>query len=310
LDRAPAGRAKGRVAVHLTIGSAPDSWGVWFAADERQTPWHRCLDEIAEAGYEWTELGPFGYLPTDPATLKQELDKRGLKVSGSFVEGDLSNPDTGWPRIEKQLRGLGPILNQFNARFLVLIPDCYTNLFTSEQIAPSRLDDAAFARLVDTTHRVARIARDDYGLQLVFHPHAQTHIEYEDQIEKLLELTEPALVSIVLDTGHHSYCGGDVVSFMRKHHARIPYLHLKSVDGALRARVAAENIPFAKAVGMGMFVEPSRGVVDFIAFRDLLADIDYKGFGIVEQDMFPAPFDKPLPIARRTRAYLREIGVG
>jgi inosose dehydratase len=296
--------------VHLTIGSAPDSWGVWFAADERQTPWHRCLDEIAEAGYEWTELGPFGYLPTDPATLKQELDKRGLKVSGSFVEGDLSNPDTGWPRIEKQLRGLGPILNQFNARFLVLIPDCYTNLFTGEQIAPSRLDDAAFARLVDTTHRVARIARDDYGLQLVFHPHAQTHIEYEDQIEKLLELTEPALVSIVLDTGHHSYCGGDVVSFMRKHHARIPYLHLKSVDGALRARVAAENIPFAKAVGMGMFVEPSRGVVDFIAFRDLLADIDYKGFGIVEQDMFPAPFDKPLPIARRTRAYLREIGVG
>jgi inosose dehydratase len=310
LDRAPAGRAKGRVAVHLTIGSAPDSWGVWFAADERQTPWHRCLDEIAEAGYEWTELGPFGYLPTDPATLKQELDKRGLKVSGSFVEGDLSNPDTGWPRIEKQLRGLGPILNQFNARFLVLIPDCYTNLFTGEQIAPSRLDDAAFARLVDTTHRVARIARDDYGLQLVFHPHAQTHIEYEDQIEKLLELTEPALVSIVLDTGHHSYCGGDVVSFMRKHHARIPYLHLKSVDGALRARVAAENIPFAKAVGMGMFVEPSRGVVEFIAFRDLLADIDYKGFGIVEQDMFPAPFDKPLPIARRTRAYLREIGVG
>jgi inosose dehydratase len=296
--------------VHLTIGSAPDSWGVWFAADERQTPWQRCLDEIAEAGSEWTELGPFGYLPTDPATLKQELDKRGLKVSGSFVEGDLSNPDTGWPRIEKQLRGLGPILNQFNARFLVLIPDCYTNLFTGEQIAPSRLDDAAFARLVDTTHRVARIARDDYGLQLVFHPHAQTHIEYEDQIEKLLELTEPALVSIVLDTGHHSYCGGDVVSFMRKHHARIPYLHLKSVDGALRARVAAENIPFAKAVGMGMFVEPSRGVVDFIAFRDLLADIDYKGFGIVEQDMFPAPFDKPLPIARRTRAYLREIGVG
>jgi inosose dehydratase len=296
--------------VHLTIGSAPDSWGVWFAADERQTPWHRCLDEIAEAGYEWTELGPFGYLPTDPATLKQELDKRGLKVSGSFVEGDLSNPDTGWPRIEKQLRGLGPILNQFNAKFLVLIPDCYTNLFSGEQIAPSRLDDAAFARLVDTTHRVAKIAHDDYGLQLVFHPHAQTHIEYEDQIEKLLELTDPALISIVLDTGHHSYCGGDVVSFMRKHHARIPYLHLKNVDGALRARVAAENIPFAKAVGMGMFVEPSKGVVDFIAFRDLLADIDYKGFGIVEQDMFPAPFDKPLPIAKRTRAYLREIGVG
>ncbi len=82
------------------------------------------------------------------------------------------------------------------------------------------------------------------------------------------------------------------------------------MDKALRARVAAENIPFAKAVGMGMFVEPSKGVVNFIAFRDLLAEIDYQGFGIVEQDMFPAPFDKPLPIAKRTRAYLREIGMG
>ena len=83
--------------MHLTIGSAPDSWGVWFGDDARQTPWHRFLDEIAEAGYEWTELGPFGYLPTDPKTLKQEIDKRGLKVTGSFVEGDLSNPDTSGP---------------------------------------------------------------------------------------------------------------------------------------------------------------------------------------------------------------------
>ena len=59
-----------------------------------------------------------------------------------------------------------------------------------------------------------------------------------------------------------------------------------------------------------MFVEPSRGKVDFVAFRDLLREIDYVGYGIVEQDMFPAPFDKPLPIAKRTRAYLREIGLG
>jgi inosose dehydratase len=50
--------------------------------------------------------------------------------------------------------------------------------------------------------------------------------------------------------------------------------------------------------------------VDFLAFRDVLSDIDYEGFAIVEQDMYPAPFDKPLPIAKRTRAYLREIGIG
>lgn len=294
----------------ITVGSAPDSWGVWFPSDPRQTPWHRFLDEIAEAGYQWTELGPYGYLPTDPKTLRTELDRRGLKVTGSFVMGDLANPDKAWPEIERQLRGWGPLFNEFSARFLVLIDDTYTDLFTGKAISPPRLDDAAFARLVDTTHRVARIARDDYGLQLVFHPHAQTHIEYEDQIEALLAATDPGLVWLLLDTGHHAYCGGDVIAFMAKHHARIPYLHLKSVDRELRAKVAAAGIPFAKAVAMDVFVEPARGMVDFVAFRDLLRGLDYAGFGIVEQDMFPAPFDKPLPIAKRTRAYLREIGIG
>lgn len=118
------------------------------------------------------------------------------------------------------------------------------------------------------------------------------------------------MVSLLLDTGHHAYSGGDPVAFMRKHHSRIPYLHLKNVDNEVRAKVAAGNIPFVKAVAMNIFVEPSLGAVDFKAFRNALHDINYVGYGIVEQDMFPAPFDKPLPIAKRTRAYLREIGMG
>jgi inosose dehydratase len=97
---------------------------------------------------------------------------------------------------------------------------------------------------------------------------------------------------------------------MRKHHRRITYLHLKSIDGTIQRKVAAEKIPFAIAVGMDMFCEPSKGAVDFKAFRDVLREVSYEGWAIVEQDMYPAPFDKPLPIAKRTRAYLREIGIG
>ena len=293
----------------LTIGSAPDSWGVWFASDPRQTPWWRFLDEVKEAGYDYTELGPFGYLPTDLTALRGELSRRGLNVTGSFVMGDLADPGR-WPDLERQLRGWGPNLKALGAKFLVLIDDVYTDLFTGEQVRPARLDAVGFQKLVDTTRRIAEIAKSEYGLTLVFHPHAETHVQYEDQIEALLDATEPELVSALLDTGHHAYCGGDPVAFMKKHHARIPYLHLKSVDGEISARVAAENISFAKAVAMDMFVEPSRGKVDFVAFRDLLREIDYVGYGIVEQDMFPAPFDKPLPIAKRTRVYLREIGLG
>ena len=295
--------------MEVKVGSAPDNWGVWFPDDPRQTPWQRYLDELVEAGYEWTELGPYGYLPTDLPTLRAELGRRRLKVTGAVVMPHLEDRDA-WPRIEKEVLAVGDVLAKLQAPFLVLIDDVYSNLFTGEPTRPQRLDESGWRQLVETTDRVARLARDRFGLRLVFHPHAETHVEYEDQIEALLEQTDPDLVSLCLDTGHHAYRDGDPVAFMRRHHARIPYLHLKSVDPAVRARVVAEQIPFALAVAQDMFCEPARGAVDFAAFRDVLRDIGYRGWAIVEQDMYPAPFDKPLPIARRTRAYLREIGIG
>ena len=295
--------------MNIKIGSAPDSWGVWFPSDPKQTPWNRFLDEIVEAGYEWTELGPYGYLPTDLPILRAELDKRDLKVTGSFAMAHFEEP-SAWPDLERQVLGAGELLAALGADYLVLIDDTYTNLFTGEPTAPNRLDESAWKRLIDTTHKVADIARDGFGLQVVFHPHAETHVEYEDQIEAFLEQTDPDHVSLCLDTGHHAYRGGDPVSFMRRHHQRIPYLHLKNVNRDVQERVEAAGVPFAEAVKIDMFVEPSKGAVDFLAFRDVLREIDYDGCAIVEQDMYPAPFDKPMPIAKRTRAYLREIGIG
>lgn len=293
----------------IKIGSAPDSWGVWFPSDSKQTPWNRFLDEIVEAGYEWTELGPYGYLPTDLGQLRSELEKRKLKVSATFVMKALEDSAL-WPEIEQEVLGAGELLAELGAKFMVLIDDTHTNLFTGEPIAPARLESDGWQKLIDTTHRVADIVRERFGLTVVFHPHADTHVEYEDQIERFLEDTNPATVSLCLDTGHHAYRGGDPVRFMRRHHERIPYLHLKSVYRHLQQKVEAEKIPFAKAVGMDLFCEPSEGAVDFPAFRDVLREINYSGFAIVEQDMYPAPFDKPLPIATRTRSYLRDIGLG
>ncbi|HBY94851.1 MAG TPA: hypothetical protein DEP84_12990 [Chloroflexi bacterium] len=296
--------------MNVRIGSAPDSWGVWFPDDPRQTPWQRFLDEIAAAGYEWTELGPYGYLPTDLPTLRAELEKRGLKVSGTFAMAHLEDPEY-WPEVERQVLGAGELLAALGARFLVLIDDTYTNLWTGALTRPARLDESSWKRLIDTTHKVADIAQDKFGLRVVFHPHTDTHVEYENQIEAFLEQTDPDRVSLCLDTGHHAYRGGDPVSFMRRHHARIPYLHLKSVDPDVQRKVTTEGIPFATAVGMNMFSEPSIGVVDFLAFRDVLREVDFDGWAIVEQDMYPvSSFDQPFPIARRTREYLRESGIG
>jgi inosose dehydratase len=294
--------------MNVKIGTAPDNWGVWFSSDPRQTPWNRFLDELVQAGYNATELGPYGYLPTDPAQLHDELHRRGITVTGTFAMADLANP-AEWPELERQVLGAGELLASFGAKFLVLIDSLYTDEHTGQALRATRLDGDGWQRLIDTTHRVAEIAQSKFGLQVVFHPHAETNVEYEDQIERFLADTEPR-IGLCFDTGHHAYRGGDPVRFMRQHFARIPYLHIKSVDRDIQSHVQAEHIPFSRAVGMDMFCDLSKGMVDFVAFRDVLQELNYQGWAIVEQDMYPAPFDKPLPIARRNRAYLQELGLG
>jgi len=262
-----------------------------------------------EAGYEWIEIGPYGYMPTDATRLRSELAQRGLKPVGNAIEGNLRLPQA-WPALEHEALAAGELLAALNAPYIILIDAPYSDFATGALLEPRDLDDAEWKRMIDTTHRVAELVQSRFGLKMLFHPHAETHVETETQIERFLADTDPKLVGLCLDTGHHAYRGGEPVSFMRKHYARIPHLHLKSVDGAMMQRMKAEGIPYGVAVPQDLFCEPSRGIVDFPGLRDLLREIDYTGYGIVEQDMYPAPLDKPLPIAKRTRAYLRELGLG
>jgi inosose dehydratase len=287
------------------LGSAPDSWGVWFPDDPKQTPWSRYLDEVAEAGYRYTELGPYGYLPTDPDVLRPELERRGLTVAAGFTMFDLED-EGAWEAGLAQTRGTARLVQALGAEYLIVIDDVYTNLVTGEARAPPTLDGAAWQRLVDAVARLYGVA-EEHGLRAVVHPHVQTHIESEEQIERLLD--DAPGVELCLDVGHHAYSGGEPISFFRKHRARIPYLHLKSVDGQLRQRVEDDGTSFADAVAEGVFVEPAEGVIDFEAFRDALQEQAYEGYGIVEQDMYPTPFDRPLPIARRTHDYLVGLGL-
>jgi inosose dehydratase len=291
----------------VTLGSAPDSWGIWFADDPHQTPAQRFLDEVAAAGYRWIELGPYGYLPTDPAELQRALEERELKITGTFAMFPLEDA-ARWEAMRDEVTRTCELITQLGGEYLILIDDVYTDLFTGELLAPAALDDRLWAQLVTTTNEIGGVATE-HGLQVVLHPHAETHVEYEEQIERLLADTDDR-IGLCLDVGHHAYRGGDPVAFIREHQERIPYLHLKSVDREVQARVEAEGIPFAKAVAIDMFVEPSAGAVDFIALKAVLDEVGYEGFGIVEQDMYPAPFDKPFPIAKRTYEYLRQIGLG
>lgn len=291
----------------VIVGSAPDSWGVWFANDERQTPWQRFLDEVAAAGYTRIELGPYGYLPTDPTQLKEELDKRGLTVTAGTIFEHLHRPDS-WESTWRDVSAAAELAAAMGARHLVVIPSMWRG--SNGEVVEPRLDHEGQARHGRQVTELGRRIAAEYGLKTQYHPHADGHVDSQETVERFLAETDGEHVNLCLDTGHISYCGGDNLELIRKYPERIGYVHLKQVDPVVLAQVEADGIGFDEAVGRGVMCEPPLGVPELPPVLDALAGLDADVFAIVEQDMYPCPPDVPLPIAERTLAYLKTHGGG
>ncbi len=296
------------VASHIRLGSAPDSWGVWFADDAAQMPWEQFLDELVEAGYRWIELGPYGYLPNDPERLRDEVGKRGLHVSGAGVEGALHSEGNFAHDVEAA-RKVAALLEATGGKYLVYLPRMYRNL-AGDFLESATLDAEDWRRLVTRVGEVGKIVRDEFGISLVFHPHADSHVCTQEQVERFLNDTDPNSVSLCLDTGHISYGGGDNLALIRKYPDRIGYVHLKQVDPKVLDRVRAEGLSFSEAVRLDVACEPPSGIPKMEPLVDALERLNVDLFAIVEQDMYPCDPSRPLPIATRTRRYYGSCGLG
>ena len=290
---------------NLHLGTAPDSWGVWFPDDPAQVPWHRFLDEAAAAGYAAVELGPYGYLPTDPARLRDELAQRDLTLTGATAGTHLHRDGDALADALAECRPVAALLTEMGATDLVVLPAMYTDLHTGALLESAELTAEQWQRLGRRHSELGRILYEEFGVQQRFHPHADAHVDDRASIDRFLSVTDPGTVSLCLDTGHVAYAGADNRAIVADHPDRIGYVHLKSVD----LEVAAKGLPFAEAVRQGAMVEPQDGVPDM---PPLLADLDALGrplWAIVEHDMYPAAPDAPLPIARRTCGYYRSAGL-
>ena len=296
----------------LLLGTAPDSWGVWFADDPAQTPWQRFLDEVVTAGYEWVELGPYGYLPTDPQRLGDELAKRRLKVAGGTVHGvgGLHNP-AHWPAALDKTRRVAELTSALGGRHLVFVPvPGYRDDNTGAYLEPAELDANGWQTLIRASDELGKIIADEYGVKVHFHEHADSHVETQTQIERFLDSTDPRYTSLCLDTGHVAYRAGDSVALIRKYPDRMGYIHIKQVDPEISRVAGEEGIPFGEAVKRGVCVEPPNGAPAVGSVVEALNALDRELFVVVEQDLYPCAFDVPLPIAARTREYLRGFGLG
>jgi inosose dehydratase len=294
----------------LRLGTAPDSWGVWFPSDPHQVTWDVYLDEISRVGYVYTELGPQGFMPQDPERLKDELARRGLTVCGGTVFAGLHR---GREALEKAIADFGRearLLAAVGAEYLVHLPEQYTDMHTGEATDGEDIDAEQWKNLVSGTDELAKVILEEYGVKLVFHPHVDTHVDTQVRIERFLSDTDPELVNLCLDTGHVAYCEGDNVEIIERFPERITYVHLKQVDPAVRARALAESMSLSEAVKLGVMCEPPYGEPDMPPLLDALGGLDREIFAVIEQDLYPVEPHIPLPIGARTAGYYVGCGVG
>jgi inosose dehydratase len=305
-------RPQTRGTARLRLGTCPDSWGVWFADDPLQPPWDRFLDEVAEVGYEWLELGPYGYLPTDPARLADELGRRGLRVAGGTMHGHSGLHRPGdWPGIVRVTRQVAGLTAAVGGQHVIFVPvPGYRDDTTGAYLEQAGLDDDGWRTLIQATNELGKVVAGEYGLRLQFHPHADSHVERQEQTERFLDETDPRYVSLCLDTGHLAYRHADSVAIIRAYPDRIGYVHIKQMDPAVVAIADRDDLAFGQAVAMGASCEPPAGDPDVQSVTTALLGLDRDLFVVVEQDMYPADFAKPKPIAERTYRYLRSVGIG
>lgn len=295
------------------VANAPCSWGVIENIEGDRGDYARVLDEMQETGYRGTELGDWGFMPTDPDKLRAELAQRDLKLLGSWVNVHLHDASKRAQDEAEALR-IAHLLAQVGGPddFIVLGNDPYTDPVRtrfSGRIRPEHaLNDEGWRVLVDGAHQLARAVRNETGLRTVFHHHIGTWVETPEETAKLLERTDPELLGLVFDTGHYSFGGGDPLAGLERHKDRIWYVHFKDHDPEVAARSRRAEWDGVQSVGHGVFCELGQGDVDFPAVLEKLEEIGYAGWIVVEQDVLPG-MGSPKESARRNRQYLESIGL-
>jgi inosose dehydratase len=287
----------------ITIGTAPDSWGVWFPSDPEQVPPEVFLREVADAGYEWIELGPYGYLPSDAAKLSEQLDEYGLGVLAGTVFEHLHRPDS-WDDVWIQVTNVAALTEAVGGKHIVVIPEVWRHHKTGEPVENRELTEEQWKQKTSGLDELGRRILEEYGLHVQFHSHADSHVGYQPDIERLLDSTNPEWVNLCFDTGHIAYYGGDCLELIRKYPDRIGYLHLKQINPLVVAQVLDKDLSFPEAVRMGAMIEPPLGVPEMPPLLDAVSALDRDIEGIIEHDLYPCSPDLPLPIAKRTKTYL------
>jgi inosose dehydratase len=297
----------------IKIANAPCSWGVLeFELAGKAAGFEQVLNEIRETGYQGTELGDWGFMPTVPSELKKELDKRSLSMVGAFVPVFLKDRSKHIGGAEVAVKTAKLMADAgYQDAFIVLADEngsVKERTLNAGRVSPSMgLTKNEWKVFAEGANLVAREVKTRTGLSTVFHHHCAGFIETPQEIDNLLALTDPKLVGLVLDMGHYMFAGGDPLEALKKHHGRIWHIHFKDCQPDIAAKSRKEKWDYFKSVGSGVFCELGKGSVDFPSIIKELIAQKYSGWIVVEQDVLPG-MGNPKECADRNRKYIKSLG--
>ncbi len=309
--------------INIRIANAPCSWGAleFEGMQGESIGYSQMLDELQATGYTGSELGDWGYMPTDPVALKAELARRNLTMVGAFVPVALKYPDQHTAGEAEALKVAGLLASVSGPGdqppFVILADANGTDPVRTQhagrvtpEVGLSLAEWKTFARGAEL---IARSVHDSTGLPTAFHHHCAGYVETPEEIDRFLSLTDPTLIGLVFDTGHYLYGTGDsagelVPDGFDRFASRIRHVHFKDCEPHVAEQARKSGWSYFTAVQHGVFCELGRGSVPFPSISERLHGQGYQGWIVVEQDVLPG-MGSPKESAARNRAYLQSIGL-
>jgi inosose dehydratase len=272
----------------VRIGVNPNSWTLDDVPELRHfTSLADCLREAAQCGYAGIEMG--GIFPRRAAELRPMLTGVGLDLVSGWYDGKLHQQG-----VEAEFRALRPFLEFLKEMgcAVVVYADVSGASFGNPQSPLSvrpRIAEKGWAAYGAAANLLSeRMA--DFGVAMAFHHHIGTVVESDEEVDRLMAETGPA-VGLLFDSGHSLLAGGDPLGLARRHAARINHVHCKDARADVLTDVIGRDSSFIDAVLAGVYTVPGDGCIDFASILTVLAQHDYRGWLVVEaeQDLRKAP---------------------
>lgn len=298
----------------MKIANAPCSWGALeFGLEGKTDHYSKVLDEMAETGYQGTELGDWGFMPTDPNDLRSQLHSRDLSLVGAFVPVNFIDESSHHKGAENAVKIANLLKSTDSENARIILSDengkNKTRTLNAGRIRSEHsLNNSEMERFARGVEYVAKQVLEQTGLISAFHHHCAGYIETQEEIDRLLNFTDSDLVSLCFDTGHYEFGGGNALQGLKQFSDRIKHVHFKDFDKKIYSEILEKNLDYFESVRNGVFCELGKGSIPFHKIYEELQAQNYAGWIVVEQDVLPG-MGSPKESAHRNREYLLTLGI-